>query len=108
MPTSTTDFIMISEIRNRFLKYLVFPPFRYHRFEVLVWLHILMSGTATYCKWASLASSKAPMHGCFSVSNPSISTLHVNLKSKECWNNRVRPALPRSSSVFFFDVGLIK
>ena len=52
MPTSTTDFILISEIRNRFLNYLVLSPLQVS-IEVLVWLQILMSGTATFCKWAS-------------------------------------------------------
>ena len=51
MPTSTTDFILISEIRNRFLKSLVLSL--QVTIEVLVWLQILMSGTATFCKWAS-------------------------------------------------------
>ena len=64
-----------------FLKYLVLPPFRYHRFEVLVWLQILMSGTAMFWKWAS----QHPKPRCVDVS---LFQNHLSVYSTSIKNQR--------------------
>jgi hypothetical protein len=84
IPTSTTDFILISEIRNRFLMYLVLFPSGVDwsgrlTSDFNLWHKLWHSGTATFLQMGVSSSSKALevwIFPCFKMS--SLIALHVN------------------------------